>query len=402
MRACRLVLLVIALAGTAARRRPASWRRKTCRSRPSSPLRGKNKLCCGYPLAEDHGFALRFYWLSLEADYDENQNPAIARTGACALPRRPRAELYTPEGFFFGRVPERFACSLKLEGSGLMRDGRVVNYTGPCKYGYGTCFEQLDIADHPFGRGAGQRPLVPFKSVAVDPRLVPIGEPIYIPEFDGMVLPDGSIHDGCVRADDTGGGIKGRKMDFFVVTYGNFRVPARRAARRHLDHAAHRGAALRVHARSLVGVASRVLDGLFVTPAVTAIVEALASAKRPAGSPSSATRSSRRRSRRSARCVPVGDVPRAARSCAGAIADLSTVEPASLAAVIGVDVAIDDSWESTLRAWSRVVRDGGALVLVDRGRSPEASRRALCAGLTELEQRRAGRVVVTSGLVTQL
>jgi hypothetical protein len=37
------------------------------------------------------------------------------------------------------------------------------------------------------------------------------------------VLPDGSIHDGCVRADDTGGGIKKRKMDFFVVTYGNFR-----------------------------------------------------------------------------------------------------------------------------------------------------------------------------------
>ncbi|MEP6866837.1 MAG: 3D domain-containing protein, partial [Deltaproteobacteria bacterium] len=67
------------------------------------------------------------------------------------------------------------------------------------------------------------RPLIPFKSVAIDPRLVPIGEPLYIPEFDGMVLPDGSIHDGCVRADDTGGGIKKRKMDFFVVTYGNFR-----------------------------------------------------------------------------------------------------------------------------------------------------------------------------------
>ena len=54
--------------------------------------------------------------------------------------------------------------------------------------------------------------------------MVPLGEPLYIPEFDGMVLPDGSIHDGCVRADDTGGGIKGRKLDFFVVTYGNFRL----------------------------------------------------------------------------------------------------------------------------------------------------------------------------------
>jgi 3D (Asp-Asp-Asp) domain-containing protein len=116
-----------------------------------------------------------------------------------------------------------------------MADGRVINYAGgcpqdkrsktPCRcpYGYGTCFEQLDIADYPFGRGAGVRPLVPFKSVAIDPRLIPLGDPIYIPEFDGLTLPDGSIHDGCVRADDTGGGIKRRKMDFFVVTYGNFR-----------------------------------------------------------------------------------------------------------------------------------------------------------------------------------
>jgi 3D (Asp-Asp-Asp) domain-containing protein len=186
-------------------------------------LRGKNKLCCGYPLVDDQQWALRFYWLSLEADYDEDVSAIVPKGGRCAIPPNRWVELYTTEGYFFSRVPERYACSLKLEGSGLMRDGRIVNYTGSCKFGYGTCFEQLDITDYPFGRGAGQRPLVPFKSVAVDPRLVRIGEPLYIPEFDGMVLPDGSIHDGCVRADDTGGGIKGRKMDFFVVTYGNFR-----------------------------------------------------------------------------------------------------------------------------------------------------------------------------------
>src|ERR1700733_12732888 len=187
-------------------------------------LRGKNKVCCGYPIAEELGFALRFYWLSLEQDYDDPENLNVPRGGGIAtVPKRTFVELYTPEGYYFGRVPERFAWSLRLEGSGLMKDGRIVNYTGKCPYGYGTCFEQLDVAEHPFGRGAGVRPLVPFKSLAVDPRLVPLGEPLYIPEFDGMVLPDGSIHDGCVRADDTGGGIKKRKMDFFVVTYGNFR-----------------------------------------------------------------------------------------------------------------------------------------------------------------------------------
>ena len=49
-----------------------------------------------------------------------------------------------------------------------------------------------------FGRGAGTR-RSRFKSVAVDTRVIQIGEPLYIPEFDGTHLPDGSIHDGCAR-----------------------------------------------------------------------------------------------------------------------------------------------------------------------------------------------------------
>jgi len=218
-----LSLAALGLGAAAASADTSKLRKEDVPLQHKAALRGKNKLCCGYPLVDDQQWALRFYWLSLEADFDEDYSVNPSRGGRCALPANRWVELYTKDGFFFGRVPERYACSLKLEGSGLMRDGRIVNYTGSCKYGYGTCFEQLDIGDYPFGRGAGQRPLIPFKSVAVDPRVIRLGEPLYIPEFDGMVLPDGSIHDGCVRADDTGGGIKGRKMDFFVVTYGNFR-----------------------------------------------------------------------------------------------------------------------------------------------------------------------------------
>jgi ubiquinone/menaquinone biosynthesis C-methylase UbiE len=70
--------------------------------------------------------------------------------------------------------------------------------------------------------------------------------------------------------------------------------------------------------------------------------------------------------------------------------------------VVGVDLATRDDWEAALRDWSRVVRDGGVVVLVDRGHAAEASRRVLCAGLTELEQRHAGRLVITSGLVSHL
>lgn len=220
----RRAVVLLALLAATARADESKLAKEDVPLQTKATLRGKNKLCCGYPLVDDLQWALRFYWLVLEDDYQDPEGENVPKSGrGKTVPVKTRVDLYTPLGFFLGRVSERLAWALRLEGSGLMADGRVINYTGKCPYGYGTCFEQLNLNEHPFGRGAGSRPLIPFKSVAIDPRLVPIGEPIYVPEFDGLVLPDGSIHDGCVRADDTGGGIKKRKMDFFVVTYGNFR-----------------------------------------------------------------------------------------------------------------------------------------------------------------------------------
>jgi hypothetical protein len=145
-----------------------------------------------------------------------------------------------------------------------------------------------------------------------------------------------------------------------------------------------------------------VLDGLFVTPAVTAITEALASARADGtlavvGHARLAVALGASRE-----VIPVALSARAAKKLPAAIPDLSTVAPASLAAVIGVDLATAEDWEATVRGWSRVVRDGGAIVFVGRGRPYEASRRALCGGLAEIEQRHAGRVVITSGLVSHL
>ena len=153
------------------------------------------------------------------------------------------------------------------------------------------------------------------------------------------------------------------------------------------------------------------LDGLFVTPAVTAIEQALASidARDPDATIAVVGSAKLAQAMRAKRAVvAVGLSPRAARAWSAksggtaAIADTTSLEAGALAAIVGVDVASDDNWLATLRAWSRAVRDGGALVLVDRGRACEASKRALCCGLTELEQRHAGRAVITSGLVTHL
>jgi 3D (Asp-Asp-Asp) domain-containing protein len=175
------------------------------------PIRSKVKECCGYPLSVEQGFRLSFYWLAYESEYaNEKYDTAI----------------YTREGWFIGRYPSAFVFELKLEGSGILRDGRVINYDGECPYGIGTCFRALDPAEHALGRGVQNRPLEPFRSVAVDPRFIPIGSTIYVPEIIGVQLPDGTHHDGCLRADDQGGAIKFQKMDFFVESYFNFKFVA--------------------------------------------------------------------------------------------------------------------------------------------------------------------------------
>jgi 3D (Asp-Asp-Asp) domain-containing protein len=183
---------------------------------PRAQAAGKDKRCCGYPIVGPLAWALRFYWLAREDDFDEPDEIDYADVDA--------VDLYDRRGFYVGSYSAKFVWHLRMEGSGLLSDGRVINYAGACNYGTGTCFQLLDHREFPFGRGARRRTLVPFKSVAVDPRIVKLGEVLYLPEFDGLPMPDGSIHDGCVRADDTGGGIKVHKLDFFVVSYGNFRT----------------------------------------------------------------------------------------------------------------------------------------------------------------------------------
>lgn len=59
-----------------------------------------------------------------------------------------------------------------------------------------------------FAPGAS-RPLVFYRSVAVDPRLIPLGSLVYLPDYVG------ANGDGWFRADDTGGAIKGRHIDVY-------------------------------------------------------------------------------------------------------------------------------------------------------------------------------------------
>jgi len=175
------------------------------------PLRGKVKECCGYPISLKEGFRLSFYWLAYESEYANEPYDT---------------DIYTMDGFWIGRFPSAFVFELKLEGSGILRDGRVLNYAGQCNYGMGTCFKTLSLEQHPLGAGVQGRALTPFRSIAVDPRMIPIGATVYVPELVGVQMPDGTWHDGCLRADDMGGAIKNAKLDFFVESFMNYKFIA--------------------------------------------------------------------------------------------------------------------------------------------------------------------------------
>ncbi len=70
-----------------------------------------------------------------------------------------------------------------------------------------------------FGDGVSGYKLVPFRTIAVDKKFIPIGSLIFVPQAVGVeiTLPNGarSKHDGYFFAADVGGGIKADHIDIF-------------------------------------------------------------------------------------------------------------------------------------------------------------------------------------------
>ena len=126
-------------------------------------------------------------------------------------------------------VRRGFYDDLCIEGSGKLLTGRVVNFARSCTRSCpaapmcGTrpvriCYLALPKETFPFGMGAGV-PLVPGRSIAVDPDVIPLDSWVYLEELDGIVPPgETEPHDGCVRAEDTGGAIRGNHIDIFAGT----------------------------------------------------------------------------------------------------------------------------------------------------------------------------------------
>lgn len=122
------------------------------------------------------------------------------------------------------RVSRAFAQQLRIQGTGKLKDGRVLNVWGACNCEFSPCFK---VTAQQWGTAGSGRPLQPFRTVAVDPKLIKLGSLLYVPLLEGRVMPGrapwgGFVHDGCVVADDTGGGIKDHQIDLFVGRRGWF------------------------------------------------------------------------------------------------------------------------------------------------------------------------------------
>src|SRR5439155_24337069 len=144
-------------------------------------------------------FDLTYYWMSTPSSSG-----------------RADTKLYAKDCHVLATGAASYATEMPETGNGRLPDGRTLVVAGDCACARSPCFR--DETHNPWGTGAGNRPLVPFRSIAVDRSVIPIGTRLYIEELDGVAFPDRelALHDGCVTADDTGGKIVGAKIDFFV------------------------------------------------------------------------------------------------------------------------------------------------------------------------------------------
>jgi 3D (Asp-Asp-Asp) domain-containing protein len=128
-------------------------------------------------------------------------------------PDEPATEpLLTVDGKEIARTGATFKHQLDIEGSGRLRDGRIVNINekldGAWRY--------LIVKHAAYGIGEDGYKLIPYRTIAVDPNVIKLGTVLYLPALKGIRLPSGEVHDGFVLAHDTGQGIVGDRIDLFV------------------------------------------------------------------------------------------------------------------------------------------------------------------------------------------
>ncbi len=156
-------------------------------------------------------FKATYYWIAFEKFF----------------PGAPSVPILDVKGRTIAMVSEDFARSVTMEGTGVLRDGRVINLHEKCKAAeFGWCFLEVNRTKAPFGYGSS-KPLKPFRTIAVNQGIKP-GTVLFFPDFIGVSLPtdEGGLdfHDGCFVAEDVGWSLGPRHVDIFALAENYYKV----------------------------------------------------------------------------------------------------------------------------------------------------------------------------------
>ncbi|KAJ1978515.1 hypothetical protein H4R33_005950 [Dimargaris cristalligena] len=151
------------------------------------------------PVGTSRSVDLTYYWAMVQTEADVGS----VTLGTC-------------DGKKLVSVTESFAKQVAIEGTAQLLDGKFINF-GSC-----SCSNYMCFIESSYALGTKDNSLVPFSSIAVND--VTFGQTVFVPQFKGLILPNGKVHNGCLRSDDKGYGFGNSHIDWYVVAEQNYQT----------------------------------------------------------------------------------------------------------------------------------------------------------------------------------
>jgi hypothetical protein len=179
---------------------------------------------------ESHGesmkngaFSITNYWVASDGD-------SYLMDCGSSKPKKAESKKVHKKEVVLGSAPGGPKYQIRGKDGGALVD--VDAYTWDACYCEGTCRigsntynllsenkQTFMKTDAPYGLGSKGNHLTPFVSVTADGSF-PHGTTLFVNNIKGATLPNGKIHNGCVRVDDNcGDGCGSKQLDLHVGTY---------------------------------------------------------------------------------------------------------------------------------------------------------------------------------------
>ncbi|KAJ1973985.1 hypothetical protein H4R33_006879 [Dimargaris cristalligena] len=151
------------------------------------------------PIGTSRRVELTYYWIAVQHETDVG----TVTLGTC-------------DGKRLASVTKAFADQVNMEGSAKLLDGKFINKAS-CPCSNYMCFKEAVGT-----LGNKNNVLVPYSSISVND--VKSGQTVFVPQFKGLVLPNGKVHNGCLRSDDVASTFGNSHIDWYVVDKTNYQT----------------------------------------------------------------------------------------------------------------------------------------------------------------------------------